>query len=139
MEISDTLLCLFSAQIEERNGSYVIDVPEQEVTRGAVHPGEPYRIAILSPALDAERERDTGADAGREREREGDVPEPPVEEGEYRTVVIEDMGEQGDGIARVERGYVVIVPNTEIGDEVTVEMTDVKQNFAFGEVVQGRR
>lgn len=134
MEISDTLLCLFSAQIEERNGSYLIEVPEQEVTQGAVHPGEPYRVAVLGPALNEDRERDTPADTAEEQ----GVPEPPVQEGEYRTVTIADRGEQGDGIARVERGYVVIVPNTDVGDEVTVEITDVRQNFAFGEIVQGR-
>ncbi|WP_242493277.1 TRAM domain-containing protein, partial [Haloarcula hispanica] len=63
-------------------------------------------------------------------------PKPPVEEGEQRTVEIEDIGDQGDGITRVERGFVVIVPDTDVGERVTIEITDVGQNVAFGEVVE---
>ncbi|RBI59364.1 hypothetical protein DMJ13_22260 [halophilic archaeon] len=51
-------------------------------------------------------------------------------------VEIEDIGEQGDSIARVERGYVIIVPETEHGDQVTVEITEVKPNVAFSGVVE---
>lgn len=40
-------------------------------------------------------------------------------------VSIETTGDQGDGIARVERGYVVIVLQT------------AKQNFAMAEIVDG--
>jgi len=57
-----------------------------------------------------------------------------VEEGEQRDAEIEDIGEQGDGITRVERGFVVIVPDTELGERVTVEITDVRENVAFAEV-----
>jgi predicted RNA-binding protein with TRAM domain len=60
-----------------------------------------------------------------------------VNEGETRTVTIETTGDQGDGIAKVERGYVVIVPGTVPGDELEVEMEMVKQNFALAEVVDG--
>ena len=60
-------------------------------------------------------------------------PQPPVEPGEIRYVEIEDIGKQGDGIARVERGYVIIVPGTEIGERVKIEVTEVKSNFAVGE------
>jgi predicted RNA-binding protein with TRAM domain len=48
---------------------------------------------------------------------------------------IEDIGEQGDGITRVERGFVVIVPDTKASERVTVEITNVQQNVAFAEVV----
>jgi predicted RNA-binding protein with TRAM domain len=49
-------------------------------------------------------------------------------------VTIETNGDQGDGIAKVERGYVVIVPEAETGDEVTVEITHVCANVAFAQV-----
>lgn len=128
MEIPEQLLCLFSAQLEERDGSYVIEVPKQELRQGEITEGETYRIAMLSGLTDGENETT-------EPERERGPPEPPVEEGEHREVEIEDIGEQGDGIARVERGFVVIVPDTEKGERVTVEITDVQQNVAFAEVV----
>ncbi|ESS07370.1 MAG: putative RNA-binding protein, contains TRAM domain protein, partial [uncultured archaeon A07HB70] len=68
--------------------------------------------------------------------RERGSPTPPVEEGEQRTVEIEDIGDQGDGITRVERGFVVIVPDTEQGERVSIEVTDVRENVAFADVVE---
>jgi predicted RNA-binding protein with TRAM domain len=62
-------------------------------------------------------------------------PEPPVEEGEVRAVTVETVGDQGDGIAKVDRGYVVIVPNTEPGDQPTVEIEQVQESVAFASVV----
>jgi predicted RNA-binding protein with TRAM domain len=56
--------------------------------------------------------------------------------GELRYVEIEDIGKQGDGIARVERGYVIIVPGAEVGERVKVEITEVKSNFAVGEIIE---
>ncbi len=58
----------------------------------------------------------------------------PVEAGESYDVTIEDIAREGDGIARVS-GFVIFVPNTEVGDEVTVKVTKVMRKFAFGEVV----
>ena len=60
---------------------------------------------------------------------------PPVSEGERRTVTIETLGDEGDGIAKVERGYVVIVSGAEPGDTVTVEVTNVRENVSFGSIV----
>jgi len=58
----------------------------------------------------------------------------PVEEGKTYTVTVEDLGSKGDGIARVE-GFVVFVPETEVGETVKVEINSVGRKFAFGEVV----
>jgi predicted RNA-binding protein with TRAM domain len=131
MKISDQLRCLFSATVEERDESYVVEGPEQEIRLGDVQPGETYRVAVLpSPSTGEANDTDT------EPERERGPPKPPVEEGEQRTVEIEDIGDQGDGITRVERGFVVIVPDTEQGERVAVDITDVRENVAFAEVVK---
>ena len=136
MEISEQLRCLFSANIEEQDKSYVVEVPQQEVHLGDLREGETYRVAVLPSPVTAEADdtdaKDTDADTQPERARQT----PPVEEGEQRTVEIEDIGEQGDGITRVERGFVVIVPDTEMGERVTVEITTVSQTVAFAEVVE---
>ena len=50
-------------------------------------------------------------------------------------MTIETVGEQGDGIAKVERGYVVIVPGGQPGDEPTVEIDQVRDNVAFASIV----
>lgn len=61
--------------------------------------------------------------------------EPPVDEGKVRNVTIETVGDQGDGIAKVERGYVVIVPGAQLGDEPTVEIEQIQENVAFASTV----
>ncbi|WP_146418415.1 TRAM domain-containing protein [Haloarcula hispanica] len=131
MDIPAQLRCLFSATIEERDDSYVIEVPAQELRLGDLQQGETYRAAFLSASANDDTEQ-----ASTESQPEHRQPKPPVEEGEQRTVEIEDIGDQGDGITRVERGFVVIVPDTDVGERVTIEITDVGQNVAFGEVVE---
>ncbi|MFB6086436.1 MAG: 23S rRNA (uridine(2552)-2'-O)-methyltransferase [Halodesulfurarchaeum sp.] len=59
----------------------------------------------------------------------------PVTEGETCDVTIEATGEDGDGIAYVE-GYTLFVPEANVGERVTVEITDVKPRFGFAERVE---
>jgi predicted RNA-binding protein with TRAM domain len=131
LEISDELLCLFSADVRAEDDRYVVEVPRREVETGAIEPGDTYRVALIS------RSRGESTDAEESSTNSGppSEPQPPVEVGELRYVEIEDIGKQGDGIARVERGYVIIVPGAEIGERVKVEITEVKSNFAVGEII----
>ena len=131
MEISDQLLCLFSAEVTVKDDEYVVEIPRSEVEAGSVEPGDVYRVALISQA-----EAETGTETETAGEPAESEPQPPVEEGEIRYVEIEDIGKQGDGIARVERGYVIIVPDAEIGERVKVEVTEVKSNFAVGEIIE---
>jgi len=90
------------------------------------------------PGSNSGVEADRGArssDSTSDTERTGE-PEPPVDRGDEVTVDIEGIGDQGDGIARVDRGYVIIVPDTEKGERVQIRVTSVKQNVAFAEVVE---
>ena len=59
---------------------------------------------------------------------------PPVEEGETYEVKIEDIGKEGDGVAKID-DFVIFVPETDVGDEVEIEITRVLRTLAFGEVV----
>jgi predicted RNA-binding protein with TRAM domain len=130
MEISDQLLCLFSADVTDEGDRYVVEVPRREIETGSVEVGGTYRVALISA--------EAGTEAGDEdgtSETPPDQPQPPVEPGETRYVEIEDIGKQGDGIARVERGYVIIVPGADIGERVKIEVTEVKSNFAVGEII----
>ena len=54
----------------------------------------------------------------------------PVRPGDRVEVTIEDIGSEGDGIAKVE-GYTLFVSGTEAGDTVEVRVDDVKPNFGF--------
>ena len=133
MEISDKLLCLFNTDVRAEDDRYVVEVPKREVESGTVEPGETYRVALISREAVGSEE---SADADTASTTPSSEPQPPVEVGELRYVEIEDIGKQGDGIARVERGYVIIVPGAEVGDRVKIEVTEVKSNFAVGEVIE---
>jgi predicted RNA-binding protein with TRAM domain len=129
MEISEKLLCLFSADVEDDGDRFVVEVPKREIDTGAVTPGETFRVALISTHAES-------ADTSDESGPAPDEPQPPVEPGEIRYVEIEDLGKQGDGIARVERGYVIIVPGGEVGERVKIEITEVKSNFAVGDILE---
>ena len=103
-------------------------MPRREVDTGSVAPGETYRVALIDSNGETAEETD--------EDNVPSEPQPPVEAGEIRYVEIEDIGKQGDGIARVERGYVIIVPGAEVGERVKVEVTEVKSNFAVGEIIE---
>ena len=59
----------------------------------------------------------------------------PVEAGDRIEVEIEELGEEGDGIAYVE-GYSIFVPGADVGETVTVVVDDVKPRFGFAERVE---
>ncbi len=128
LDVSGKLLSLVSSRVEYRDGEYVVRIPESEVEDGDVEEGEVYRIGVIDPS-EVEEAGGAGGSSGSQLQ-------PPVEEGEIRYVEIEDIGKQGDGIARVERGYVIIVPGGEVGDRVKVEVEEVKENFAVGEIIE---
>jgi len=131
MEISDQLQCLFSSTVRERDGSYIVEIPKQELQLGNLQTGETYRVA-LPPTSAANTDTDAASDAPRENASQ----RPPVTEGDHRTVEIEARGDQGDGITRVERGSVVIVPETDPGERVEIEITGVRDTVAFADVVE---
>lgn len=136
VEIPDSLQSLFTATVEEHENRYYIEIPESEIEHEAATPGGTYRIAVLPHGAESEQSAEPSQPSPDESRTEtAPRPEPPVDEGEVRPVEIESVGDQGDGIAKVERGYVVIVPGAEPGDEPTVEIEQVKQNVAFARVV----
>ena len=134
MHISEELTCLFSATVDEQRDSYVIEVPRSEVEDGFVDTSQAYQVALLSTTSELSEEDsdsvDTDHQAGPDRQ------EPPVEVGENRIVEITEIGDQGDGLTRVEHGFVVIVPETQQGERVRIQIQTVKANVAFAEVVE---
>jgi predicted RNA-binding protein with TRAM domain len=156
VEITDSLACLYTGRVESRGDDYVVTVPASEIEHGSVSVGETYRVAVLDragasaePSAEASdggtRSASDGGDGATSSDGEqrptsrgaaGAVqPDPPVSEGEVRDVTIETLGDKGDGIAKIERGYVVIVPDAEPGEEPTVEITSVRENVSFANVV----
>lgn len=162
---SATPLCLFTGRIEKQNGEYVLTIPDQEIDLGTLQPDETYRIGVYAtttapsgtgdhqPDPTAEsannptnrlsatpsRDRDspeTAASSGRSTTSpDSHSDQPPVREGETLQVDIESLGEQGDGLVKVGPGYVVFVPDTEVGQQPLVRITAARENVAFAEVI----
>lgn len=61
-------------------------------------------------------------------------PKAPVREGEEVDVLIESVGEKGDGIAKV-KGFVIFVPETKANESVRIKIKKVLNKVGFGEVV----
>ena len=59
---------------------------------------------------------------------------PPVYAGEEVDVVIEAIGEKGDGLAKT-KGFVLFVPDVKKGEHVRVKINKVLQKVGFAEVV----
>jgi len=151
VEITDSLACLFTGEIEERDGEHVVTVPSSEIEHGTLEPGESYRVALIAREASESPAASAGGAAeptsGRSPSGNGASPTtsqsstdaapsgPPVSEGDVREVTIETLGDKGDGIAKIERGYVVIVPDSEPGDQPTVEITSVRENVSFADVI----
>ena len=60
----------------------------------------------------------------------------PVAAGDRLEVTVEELGDEGDGIAYVE-GYSLFVPDGDVGETVTVEVDEAKPRFGFAERVDG--
>ena len=141
MEIPEQLACLYTAALTETEDSYTFTVPATEVEEGSVTPGETLRVAVLTDTDGGDSDdsptdtTEETASTARSETPTVSQPEPPVSEGETRVVEIQDVGDQGDGITRVERGFVVIVPETDEGETVEIRIETVRPNVAFGIVI----
>ena len=145
--IPDSLQVLFTGTIEERNdGTYIVEIPHREVEQSSLTSGESHRVALLPPqeAADQQATAPTGSSPNQQSNGAHSNPNgtpassPPVSEGDVMGVEIVDEGDQGDGIAKVEGGYVVIVPEGNVGERLFIEIDAVKDNVSFGSVVSGR-
>jgi predicted RNA-binding protein with TRAM domain len=59
----------------------------------------------------------------------------PVEAGERYSVEIEDLGSEGDGLARI-GSFVVFVPGVDLGERVDIRIEEVGGNHATASVVE---
>ena len=130
--ITGDLLCLYTAAIDATGDTYTIEVPKQEVELGQLDPHEPTQVALFSTPI-ADSNDPSSSQAPTETHRSES---PPVEEGEIVDVEIDSLGDKGDGIGRVGPGYVLIVPETDVGERVSVRITETKDNVAFAEVIK---
>ena len=130
----DSVACRYTAQIRAESGQYLIKVPDAEVELGTLSTDEAYRVTI---EYIADTASNTGAETQTTNGQSSNAEtQAPVSEGEQLDVEIEDLGQQGDGIARVGPGYVLIVPGSDVGEHYTVEIQQITPSFGFAEIIE---
>ena len=60
--------------------------------------------------------------------------EPPIKEGDTIKVHIDSIGKNGDGIS-IYNKFIIIIPETTKGKEYTIQITKVRNTYAFGKVI----
>jgi 23S rRNA (uracil1939-C5)-methyltransferase len=58
-----------------------------------------------------------------------------IEKNEFYTMTIDDIGEGGEGIGKVD-GYTLFVKDALIGDEIKVKVIKAKKNYGFGKLIE---
>jgi len=59
----------------------------------------------------------------------------PVSAGAVHDVTIDGIAREGDGIARIQ-GFVIFVPGTKVGDQVTIKIERVMRKFAIAALAE---
>ena len=59
---------------------------------------------------------------------------PPVSQGQEVDVLVESVGDKGDGVAKV-KGFVVFIPGTSKGEAIRIRIKKVMKSVAFGEKI----
>ncbi|MFA1610042.1 TRAM domain-containing protein [Halobellus rubicundus] len=129
VEVPNSVHTVYTAEVTKRDGGYVVEVPDRELDLGSVDKGETVRVALL------EAEEAVSEDEADGRQMVDESSGPPVSEGETLEVTIESVGDQGDGIAKVDRGYVLIVPGAAPGEQPKIRVEEVRKNVGFAEVI----
>ena len=127
-----------AGQVSGASVGLVEEVLEEYGDPGESAEGEPEYPAAADGATEPEPEPEPQSQTP-DDPREEPAYEPasaPVAEGETRVVEIDSIGDKGDGVARIDGGYVVIVADAEVGERLRVEMNQVRENVAFAEVVE---
>lgn len=77
MEISESLLCLFTVEIKQRDDSIVIEIPDSDVRDSEMSPGDVYEIELRSRASAASSVSD--GTSSTQSVQEGDVLDVEIE------------------------------------------------------------
>lgn len=117
---SSDLVAVANTRLEEGSDSVTVELPKRVVQNTSLRDGHIVQVAVHNPPADLLPTRVGGPT--------GDGP--PVNSGDEYTVTIDTVGDQGDGIAKVEGGFVLIIPDADPHEQVTVEVTNVYDSHA---------
>lgn len=132
---------VFSEEVvAEEEGRYIVEIPSTVQEADVVDAGATFRVALISNEPGAIQNSNTDGDHGNAAGSSGSgsaaTRTAPVSVDETLSVTITADGARGDGVAKVNGGFVVFVPETSVGDEVLIRVTEVKGTYAQAEVIK---
>lgn len=136
VDIAGDLLSLYTTEIDTSGDTYTVEIPKREVELGQLTAEEPTQVALFSAPAIATTTTTNPQEHSQSTAQPDRSSSPPVDVGDLVDIEIDSLGDQGDGIGRVGPGYVIIVPDTDVGERVNVRITETKENVAFAEVVK---
>jgi len=137
MDISDQLTCLFTADVEEQDQSYVVEVPKQEVDVGYVDPTEDYHVAVLS--------RNRARPHSQLPYRPVTIPHNNQISINHQSALARPGSSRSQNWAIRRRAHTCRAwirgnnSETEVGERVRIRIETVHETVAFGEVVKRYR
>jgi len=90
-------------------------------------------LSIKGKVRKALSDKEENQEFGRKRFAGGLSPK-PVKVGDEVEVTISEVSRRGDGVTRIQ-GYVVFVPKAKQGDHVKIKITQLRPNYAVGEII----
>ncbi len=126
------LSCLFSSLVEADDESHFIMLPSQELISLDIDTNATYRVLFL-PKLPGEK---SPPDESLSPSTASPSSDALVTIGDVYEVLVEDIGNKGDGIARIGPGYIILIPKTDIGHKVKIKINSVTSRCAFAEVIE---
>jgi len=126
------LSCLFSSLVEADDKSHFIMLPSQELISLDIDTDATYRVLFL-PKLPGEK---SPPGESLSPSIVSSTPDALATVGDIYEVLVEDIGNKGDGIARIGPGYIIFIPKTDIGHKVKIKINSVTNRCAFAEVIE---
>jgi predicted RNA-binding protein with TRAM domain len=107
-------------------------LPSQELISLDIDTNATYRVLFL-PKLPGEK---SPPDESLSPSTASPSSDALVTIGDVYEVLVEDIGNKGDGIARIGPGYIILIPKTDIGHKVKIKINSVTSRCAFAEVIE---
>lgn len=136
LRIPDKLESIYKVRAtRNQDGTLTVEIPEVVDSNLDIEDGELLQVALFS----TENNPTEFGVSNAGRSENGHIPDSsdtPVDEGEKREVEVTEKGDKGDGIAKIDDGFVLIVPDADVGEIHRVEVTRVDNRFAFSESIE---
>lgn len=120
MQSLSELVCAFTTRVFKQDEDLVVTIPKSECRMNNISSGDTVKVVLLD-------QENTNNPVAKEDTST------PVSEGDVLDVDVISVGNKGDGVAKIASGFVIFIPGGNVGETVTVEITEVAGSYAKAE------